>query len=136
MSSDLVRNSLGMPVGNCCDGVIFYAHGQQIIICLVEMKSDNLSNAEKQVKDTYGYLYKMLIDECKFCKDRLRQVIWRAYIYRSGGGPKKDVDDCVKKLEKLGFESGNVMVLGNPDITDFLRNGIRTFRHKHRSRQR
>lgn len=137
VDSEVIRKSLNMVSQHSCDGIIFLAHGQQTIICLVEMKSDNLGDAEKQIKETYEHLYKMLKRECNFCKDRLEQIIWRAYIYRSGDGPKKDADDCVGKLEKAGFKSGNAVVLGNPDITDFLRNGLQTWKNKkpgHRTR--
>lgn len=118
-----------MKTGQCCDGIIFYKYGERIIICLVEMKSDNLGEAEMQIKGTYGHLRELLNDECKFCKNILRQVIWRAYIYRSGGTPK-DADDCVKALIKAGFESGNAVVLGNPDITAFLRGETKTWKKK------
>jgi hypothetical protein len=131
VDSDLVRNSLGMFHTHCCDGVIFRSYYRHIVICLVEMKSDNLGDAEQQIKDTHKHLSEMLKNDCKFCKrDQLDQIIWRAYIYRSGGGPKKDADVCVKNLEKYGFRSGNVAVLGNPDITTFLRSGIKTWNHK------
>jgi ribosomal protein L31E len=130
VDSDLVRNGLGMET-KCCDGIIFRAHDQQIIICLVEMKTENLlRNAGEQVKDTYEYLMKKLNAECISCKDKLNEIIWRAYIYRSGGAPKKDVYACVESLEKAGFKSGNVVVLGNPDITDFLRYGLPSKRQK------
>jgi len=129
IDSDSVRNSLGMA-NKCCDGIIFHSHDKQVIICLVEMKSDDLGKAEKQVKDTYEHLRKMLSAECMHCKDKLPQIIWRAYIYRSGGGPKKDAEACVRSLEKAGFKSGNVAVLGNPDITEFLREGISNWRQK------
>lgn len=126
---DPVRNGLGMA-NKCCDGIIFHSHDQQIIICLVEMKHATLGDAEQQVKDTYDHLHKMLNAECISCKDTLKRIIWRAYIYRSSGTPRKDVDACVKSLEKYGFKSGNVVVLGNPDITEFLREGIPTWRQK------
>lgn len=121
VDSDPVRNGLGLA-NKCCDGIIFRSYNQQMIICLVEMKSDSLGDAEEQVKTTYGHLQKMLNAQCIFCKDKLRQIIWRAYIFRSGGAPKKDAKACVESLEKAGFKKGNVVVLGNPDITDFLRN--------------
>jgi hypothetical protein len=128
VDSDLVRNGLGMTGKKCCDGIIFHVLDQRTTICLVEMKSDNLGEAEKQVKYTYERLYTMLKDDCKSCRDRLKQIIWRVYIFRSGGGPKRDADTCVERLEKCGFESGNVVILGNSDITTFLRNGMTTFR--------
>lgn len=135
VDGDFVRSSLGMTM-QCCDGVIFYKNGEQIVICLVEMKSDNLGEAETQIKVTYNHLRKMLDDECKFCKSTLKQVIWRAYIYRSGGGPKKDTQDCVKALVKAGFESGNAVVLGNPDITGFLRGETKTWKKKSKPQDR
>ncbi len=129
VDSDLVRKGLGMTK-KCCDGIIFHAHDQQIIICLVEMKHATLGEAEQQVKDTYDHLHTMLNAECISCKDTLKRIIWRAYIYRSGSAPRKDADACVKGLEQYGFKSGNVAVQGNPNITDFLRNGLTSWKHK------
>ncbi|MBV9688861.1 MAG: hypothetical protein JO202_04020 [Ktedonobacteraceae bacterium] len=120
IDGDIVRQSLGVGK-KCCDGIIFYAHGTQKVICLVEMKSANLGEAEEQIKETYTHLREMLKKECTFCKDYLQQINWRAYIYRSGAAPKKDADRCVERLEKCGFAKGNVKVLDNPDITEFLR---------------
>ena len=129
IDSDPVRNSLGMA-NKCCDGIIFHSHDKQIVICLVEMKHATLGDPEQQVKDTYEHLYKMLNTECKSCKDKLSQIIWRAYIYRSVAAPKQGANACVESLEKAGFKSGNVAVLGNPDIADFLRYGLRSKRQK------
>ena|SRR5579884_750567 len=130
IDSDAVRNSLGMVDTKCCDGIIFYARGAQKVICFVEMKSDNLGEAEMQIKVTYDYFNKMLSNECRLCRDQYQQIIWRAYIYRSGGAPKKDADICVERLEKAGFQKGNVVVLGNPDISDFLRAEERQWKRK------
>jgi hypothetical protein len=125
---DVVRNSLGMSATKCCDGIILYLNGRRTIICLVEMKSDDLGKAEMQIKNTYKNLRERLNAECTFCKETFKQISWRAYIYRSGGAPKKDVDTCVDALEKAGFERGNAVVLGNPDITSFLRGDIKTWK--------
>lgn len=120
VDGETVRRGLGMPDTKCCDGIIFYASHTQKVICLVEMKSDNLGVAEEQIKATYTRLHEMLKGECAFCRDYLSRVTWRAYIYRSGGAPKRDADTCVERLEKQ-FGKGNVVVLGNPDVTRFLR---------------
>lgn len=118
---DVVRNGLGMAAKKCCDGVIFYAFGEQKVICLVEMKSSNLKEAEEQIKETFTHLRDKLQDECASCKDYLEHITWRAYIYRSSGSAARDAEGCVKSLEKYGFKKGNVVVLGNPNITTFLR---------------
>jgi hypothetical protein len=53
VDGDLVRRSLGMETRQCCDGIIFYKKRERVVICLVEMKSDNLGEAEMQIKGTY-----------------------------------------------------------------------------------
>jgi hypothetical protein len=134
VDGEIVRRGLGIPNTKCCDGIIFYTSRTQKVICLVEMKSDNLGVAEKQIETTYTRLHEMLRNECSSCRDSLNRLIWRAYIYRSGGAPKKDVDSCVERLEKY-FKRGNVVVLGNPDITKFLRKEERVKMQKDKSRK-
>ncbi len=121
----LVRRGLNMAgeKKKCCDGLVFYAHDSEIkkIICLVEMKSNDLADAEEQIRATRDHLKQMLHAECKFCPDHLAQVTWAVYIYRRGSSPKQ-TDDCRLKLEKTyGFGEGTVAILGNSDIGPFLR---------------
>lgn len=121
VDSDIVKSSLNIMGEKCCDGIIFYSRGNQKVICLVEMKTSNLGQAEEQIKTTHTRLAALLRQECKFCEDYLKQVIWRAYIYRSTGIPSQQASTCVDRLLAYGFKKGNVVVLGNPDITTFLR---------------
>ncbi len=121
VDSEIVSRGLGLSGEQCCDGVIFYSSDKHKVICLVEMKSSDLGDAEEQIKSTHRKLSELLKKECKLCNERLDQIIWKAYIYRSSGSPKRQAEDCVGNLIKYGFKRGNALVLGKPDITDFLR---------------
>ena len=130
---DEVRESLGMgKQEKCCDGVIFYTRqtGKQStrdalkLICLVEMKSDNVQSASEQILSTYNHLVPLLKDECKACLTYLNRIVWCAYIYRSGTAPK-DSNKYIKKLTDHGFKRENVALSGNRDIAAFLRDRIK-----------
>lgn len=118
----LARQGLGIPVGKkCCDGVIFYACEALRVICLVEMKHSHIEDAAEQIKMTYNYLYQQLKSDCQGCKGLWKDVIWRAYVYRSASH-NVDVEKCKRDLGK-DFAPGNIVVSGSDDITDFLRRG-------------
>jgi hypothetical protein len=121
VDSDVVSKGLGLLGKKCCDGIIFYSHGSNKVICLVEMKSSNLVEAEEQIKSTYNRLQELLKAECRLCSDAIEQITWKAYIYRSSGGPKKDAMECVERLVQYGFKKGNAVILGQASITEFLR---------------
>ncbi|GAC1390036.1 MAG: hypothetical protein NVS4B11_03040 [Ktedonobacteraceae bacterium] len=121
-----VKRGLGMSSERkCCDGIIFYSNGIRKVICLVEMKSRNLGEAEEQIKSTYDRLRELMKRECESCNDYFEQIVWKAYVYRATGGPERQSEECVEKLMKYGFKKGNAVVLGRPDITNFLREDTR-----------
>ena len=96
---DEVKRGLGLQDRRCCDGIIFYSHDTRKVICLVEMKSGSLGEAEEQIKSTYERLQVLLREECKHCNDYLKQITWKAYIHRATGGPSRQAEECVEKLE-------------------------------------
>ncbi len=119
---DEVKRGLGLSKDRkCCDGIIFYSLDTRKVICLVEMKSGSLGEAEEQIKSTYERLQVLLKKECESCNDYFKQITWKAYIHRSTGGPSRQAEECVEKLESYGFSKGNAVVLGQSDITNFLR---------------
>jgi hypothetical protein len=108
----------------CCDGLIFYSPEQESpkTICLVEMKSDDLQQAEEQIKDTKEHLIKIFRKECEGNRTLLQGVQWKAYIYRHSSSPKQ-TRVCRKRLENdYGFGKGNVAILSQSEISAFLRN--------------
>jgi hypothetical protein len=129
-TTDLVRKGLNITQ-QCCDGIIFYAHEQQRVICLVEMKHSNLSSAAEQIKRVKEILYQKLQQECQSCREMreiFASVIWRAYVYRSSSTNVRSLDDC--KMELLQhFTSNNIDVSSSKDITDFLRQGVLPGKH-------
>lgn len=122
-----VREALNMFTNDrkmkCCDGLIFYSQDdeEEKTICLVEMKSGKLHEAEEQIKATRDHLLEILQKECKNSKASLQKIRWKACIYRSGSSGKQ-TDIYREKLEKTyGFGKGNVTILGQSDISSFLR---------------
>jgi hypothetical protein len=127
IDEDKIAKALNMFINKdkkkCCDGLIFYSPEQESpkAICLVEMKSNDLQEAEEQIKATKDHLMKILIKECEGNKTLLQGVQWKAYIYRRSSSPKQ-TEDCRKRLESTyGFGKGNVRILGQSDISSFLR---------------
>ncbi|GEM_PF-2563255 len=126
---DIVRLGLGIPRNQkCCDGIIYYANRVLKVICLVEMKHSRLDSAAEQIKRTYEHLYQRLKSECKGCEEIFQQIVWRAYVYRTGSSTV-DTEEC-KKLLRDKFGPENIRVSSNPDILGFLRGENDTVRRK------
>jgi hypothetical protein len=106
----------------CCDGLIFYSPDEESLktICLVEMKSKSLQEAEEQIVQTKEHLIKILGRDCENSKVLLQRIQWKAYVYRRFSSPKQ-TDACRTKLKDYGFGKGNVAILGQPEISSFLR---------------
>lgn len=131
IDSEELRQSLDLLGDNkkCCDGLIFYTHDknqQKRVICLVEMKSDDPGEASQQIGKTYEHLKTLLKQDCQNCSTSLKNITWKACIYRHGPTPKDQ--SIVKSLiADFGFAKGNITLL-NPqenDIGPFLRGEIK-----------
>lgn len=86
------------------------------------MKHTDLGDAKKQIKETHKRLKELLEQECEYCNSYLQQIIWKAYIYRSGAAPKDRYRECEDSLKKDGFKEA--WVRGDKRIIKYLRGEI------------
>lgn len=112
----VVRRGLKMLDTKCCDGLVFYARDgeKKKIICLVELKSNDLGDAAEQISITRNNLAEILQAECHACSDYLSYVIWKACIYRYSSSPKQ-VSDCKNTLRRAGFKENDIILLRGRD---------------------
>jgi hypothetical protein len=122
---DEVRSGLDMlrEGMKCCDGLVFRSHDNgQKIICLVELKSEDMNQPEDQIISTRRHLEQLLAKECRLCSDYLRQITWKACIYRHTASQTQTAE-CSRKLRAAGFSGSNITFVdrGQNDIGRFLR---------------
>ncbi len=109
-----VARSLGIAEGNQrCDGLVFYAEDEKVerVICLVEMKSSNVSEAAKQIIVTKEHIEKLLRDECNSLPEdcrtagikQINHIIWKACLYHHSSSPDK-IDTIQRDLKNHGFQ--------------------------------
>ncbi len=109
----IIAEQLGIPRNQKrCDGIIFYAKDDdpRRVICLVEMKSRNISNASEQIKATKKYMNDLLKLEatatsnynCDEFRKQISDVKWIACLYHHGASPRNMSDFC-KDLKNDGF---------------------------------
>lgn len=125
-----IRHSLGIAEDNQkCDGLIFYAQDEKTdrVICLVEMKSTNISEAPGQLISTKDHLEKLLRDECNSlpeecrseCRKQIAHIIWKACLYHHGSSDK-DLADAQKKLKDQGFSDVATPTAASNDLRSLL----------------
>lgn len=98
----------------CCDGLIFYAQDGRAerVICLVEMKSSNTGEADKQIAETRSRLKDML--EAEFCGDYMHRITWKACLYRSHAF-LGETESIKRNLVKYGFKPEDIVFLDKTD---------------------
>jgi len=118
-----VPHSLGIPMDSKrCDGLVFYSQDNKPdrVICLVEMKSTEITGADEQIISTKSCINDLLHKECEAlpddnrpaCEKQIVQIKWKACLYHTGAS-QKEVQDLMKKLKNSGFTD-----VGHLDPTD------------------
>jgi len=119
-----VAHCLGMPAQiKRCDGLVFYSQDDNTdrVICLVEMKNTNITDAAKQIKSTKKHIEDLLRKECDSlpdeyrseCSKQIARIIWKASLYHSSSSPGK-VEDFQRELKADGFiDIGNLTSADN-----------------------
>jgi hypothetical protein len=96
-----------------CDGLVFYSQDgeKDRVVCLVEMKSTNITEAAKQIISTKEHIEKLLREECislpeEFradCQKQITRIQWKACLYHNSSSPD-DVHGTLRTLKSNGFE--------------------------------
>lgn len=126
-----VPHSLGIPnEAQRCDGLVFYSQDEQAtrVICLVEMKSTNVAEAEQQIISTKRHIEDLLLQECHALQDKYRanaikqitKIKWKAAIYHFGASEDK-VNDILLDLKKnYGFDDARRLTYSKNDLRPLL----------------
>jgi hypothetical protein len=123
IDEDIIRSSLNMQEMKCCDGLVFYARDgeEKKTICLVELKGSNLKEAAEQINTTRERLEEILRSECSSCSSYLKQIIWKACIYRRNCSVDQK-EDCKRLLLKRFRREDITFLYGSKnDVGAFLR---------------
>lgn len=125
-----VVRSLGIPESNQrCDGLVFYSQDEKMdrVICLVEMKSDNIKQAASQLISTKVYIENLLREECNSlpeecrsgCGKQIAHIIWKACLYHHGASPDS-IRDFQKELKSHKFNDIDHLTIANFDLRPLL----------------
>lgn len=128
-----VPRSLGIPRDSQrCDGLVFYAQDDTTdrVVCLVEMKSTNISGAADQIIATKAHIEDLLRKECSSlpeecssdCHKQIAQIIWKACLYQNGASQDAIVD-FQKELKKHGFSDVERLNRADNDLRTLLSGG-------------
>ncbi len=115
-----VPQCLGINQNKHCDGLIFYAQDEsdKITLCLVEMKSNDISQTAKQIIATREHIKNLL---CKDgCEEYLNKIRWKACFYHRSCA-KNDISMALKTLKEAEFEDVTRCDHTNNDLGPFLR---------------
>jgi hypothetical protein len=111
-----LRERLGMSSSDAvCDCIVAYdlRGNPDRVLCLVELKSSQITHAVDQIVSTYNHF------KTHFAPIDFDQVHWKAYIYIRGGSPR-DIKRLVAPLERH-FKQGTFAIRRDSDIGNFLR---------------
>jgi len=122
--------SLGIPDHNQrCDGLVFYSQDEKThrVICLVEMKSTNVTEAANQIISTKEHMEGLLREECNSlpgecqtdCLKQIAHITWKACLYRHGAS-QKDFQGELMKLKKHGFNDIDGLDRADYDLRPLL----------------
>ena len=125
-----IPRSLGMPENSQrCDGLVFYSQDEDMnrLICLVEMKSTNVTDTENQIISTKDYINSLLREECEIlaeeyragCLKQLAHIIWKACLYHHGASPT-ETREILMRLKKSGFTDVAILDHANNDLRPYL----------------
>lgn len=125
-----VARSLGIPANNKrCDGLVFYSQDEKPdkVICLVEMKSTNVTDAANQIISTKQHIEELLQKECNSlsevyrsdCMRQIARITWKACLYHSSSSPNK-IGDIQKELLNHGFNDIEYLTIADNDLRPLL----------------
>jgi hypothetical protein len=126
-----VLHSLGISdEDQRCDGLVFYSRDEQThrVICLVEMKSKNITEAGKQIIATKRHLEDILGKECDALHEKYRtgaikqitNIRWKAGFYHYGGSGD-EVEKILLDLKKNhGFDGADHFTYAENDLRPLL----------------
>lgn len=125
-----VPHSLGIPNDSKrCDGFVFYSQDDKPdrVICLVEMKSTDITGAADQIISTKSHIKDLLRKECEAlpeeyrpaCEKQIVQIQWKACLYHTGAS-QNEVNDFLKKLKNNGFTGVGHLDRADNDLRPLL----------------
>lgn len=126
-----VPRSLGIPdEDQRCDGLVFYSQDEETyrVICLIEMKSKNVTEAGKQIISTKGHIEELLRRECDALHDKYRanaikqitKIKWKAGIYHFGGSEDKVNNILIDLKKNHGFDDARRLTYAKNDLRPLL----------------
>ena len=91
------------------------------IICLVEMKSGNISKPAEQIRSTRDHVKSLLHAECNgSCNRELQKVRWKACLYHHGAS-LDNVREFSRQLKKEGLVDIETFTAADNNVGPFLR---------------
>jgi hypothetical protein len=118
-----VARSLGIAEKDQrCDGLIFYAQDgtEDKVICLVEMKGENIEQVANQIVATRNTIKQLLQAECDpHCHTEFSHIRWKACFYYRGT-PASDVRSIEKQLRDAGFNEVKHCTDADYDVGPFV----------------
>ena len=122
-----IARSLSIPEEEArCDGLIFYAKDglEEKVICLVEMKSDNISKAAEQLKSTKDHIKNLLHAECSTnCNKELQKIKWKACLYHHGAS-LDNIREFLRQLKSDGVIDVATFTAADNNVGPFLRDEV------------
>ena len=118
-----VREEFGIT-GEICDLLVFRAlkNNDKKIICLVELKGNNIDKAIDQVMNTYKFFgTKVSQMKLKNAKEILDSITWKAYIRLGGSAPVKIKDEKVEQLNRVFKGKNNFKISRDKNLGYVIR---------------
>lgn len=107
-----MREKLELLDKTVCDLLVFYHKDEEIVLCLVELKSGSKAeHATEQITNTYDAFQRLI--QFSEHKKLFTRIKWKAYILANGTAPtqNKVIQDKMKK-KFVDFEIGTKSDLG------------------------
>ena len=100
--------------GKICDLLIFYAPKDSgtNVLCLVELKGNDIAHAEKQIMGTYRSL------KSTFSRTHRQEIEWKAYVLTRGSSPRNIKKNKDRLIETFGRHNCDISRIS--DLTDFI----------------
>ena len=125
-----VPRSLGIPESSQrCDGLVFYSQDEKTdrVICLVEMKSTNVTDSASQLISTKEHIENLLRGECNSlreeyrhgCRTQIAHITWKACLYHHSALPEK-IRDIQRELKKHRFNDIDLLTYADNDLRPLL----------------
>jgi hypothetical protein len=108
--------------GSICDLLVYCAfrNSDEKIICLVELKGNDIDKAVRQIINTYES-FKKRYSDLQNLKQQLKPITWKAYIRLGGSAPIRIKDQNRASLKSALNNNKNFKFSRENDIGNFLR---------------